>query len=328
MIKVLVTGGCGFIGSNFINFILDNYDNYFILNIDDLYYPANEDFIKHKNNINKYKFIKANINNQNFLYYCLDYYKIDYVIHFAAQTHVDNSFVNSIRFTEDNILGTHNLLEAIRIYNKLKLYIHISTDEVYGEVSINDDKLYEKSILNPTNPYAATKASAEFLVKSYNYSFKLPFIIIRMNNVYGCNQYPEKLIPKFITSILSNRKMTIHGKGNTIRSFIHTNDVSKGIMTIINSYMEDNRRNVNKIYNIGSNNEYSVMEIAKLLLLEIKGKEEKFEDWIEYVEDRNFNDFRYAINTEELNKLGWKEEVNFRDGIKDTITYYRSISEI
>jgi len=328
MIKVLVTGGCGFIGSNFINFILDNYDNYFILNIDDLYYPANEDFIKHKNNINKYKFIKANINNQNFLYYCLDYYKIDYVIHFAAQTHVDNSFVNSIRFTEDNILGTHNLLEAIRIYNKLKLYIHISTDEVYGEVSINDDKLYEKSILNPTNPYAATKASAEFLVKSYNYSFKLPFIIIRMNNVYGCNQYPEKLIPKFITSILSNRKMTIHGKGNTIRSFIHTNDVSKGIMTIMNSYMEDNRRNVNKIYNIGSNNEYSVMEIAKLLLLEIKGKEEKFEDWIEYVEDRNFNDFRYAINTEELNKLGWKEEINFRDGIKDTITYYRSISEI
>ncbi len=328
MIKVLVTGGCGFIGSNFINFILDNYDNYFILNIDDLYYPANEDFIKHKNNINKYKFIKANINNQNFLYYCLDYYKIDYVIHFAAQTHVDNSFVNSIRFTEDNILGTHNLLEAIRIYNKLKLYIHISTDEVYGEVSINDDKLYEKSILNPTNPYAATKASAEFLVKSYNYSFKLPFIIIRMNNVYGCNQYPEKLIPKFITSILSNRKMTIHGKGNTIRSFIHTTDVSKGIMTIMNSYMEDNRRNVNKIYNIGSNNEYSVMEIAKLLLLEIKGKEEKFEDWIEYVEDRNFNDFRYAINTEELNKLGWKEEINFRDGIKDTITYYRSISEI
>ncbi len=328
MIKVLVTGGCGFIGSNFINFILDNYDNYFILNIDDLYYPANEDFIKHKNNINKYKFIKANINNQNFLYYCLDYYKIDYVIHFAAQTHVDNSFVNSIRFTEDNILGTHNLLEAIRIYNKLKLYIHISTDEVYGEVSINDDKLYEKSILNPTNPYAATKASAEFLVKSYNYSFKLPFIIIRMNNVYGCNQYPEKLIPKFITSLLSNRKMTIHGKGNTIRSFIHTNDVSKGIMTIMNSYMEDNRRNVNKIYNIGSNNEYSVMEIAKLLLLEIKGKEEKFEDWIEYVEDRNFNDFRYAINTEELNKLGWKEEINFRDGIKDTITYYKSISEI
>ncbi len=328
MIKVLVTGGCGFIGSNFINFILDNYDNYFILNIDDLYYPANENFIKHRNDIHKYKFIKANINNQNFLYYCLDYYKIDYVIHFAAQTHVDNSFVNSIRFTEDNILGTHNLLEAIRIYNKLKLYIHISTDEVYGEVSINDDKLYEKSILNPTNPYAATKASAEFLVKSYNYSFKLPFIIIRMNNVYGCNQYPEKLIPKFITSILSNRKMTIHGKGNTIRSFIHTNDVSKGIMTIMNSYMEDNRRNVNKIYNIGSNNEYSVMEIAKLLLLEIKGKEEKFEDWIEYVEDRNFNDFRYAINTEELNKLGWKEEINFRDGIKDTITYYRSISEI
>lgn len=328
MIKVLVTGGCGFIGSNFINFILDNYDNYFILNIDDLYYPANENFIKYKNNINKYKFIKANINNQNFLYYCLDYYKIDYVIHFAAQTHVDNSFVNSIRFTEDNILGTHNLLEAIRIYNKLKLYIHISTDEVYGEVSINDDKLYEKSILNPTNPYAATKASAEFLVKSYNYSFKLPFIIIRMNNVYGCNQYPEKLIPKFITSLLSNRKMTIHGKGNTIRSFIHTNDVSKGIMTIMNSYIEDNRRNVNKIYNIGSNNEYSVIEIAKLLLEEIKGKEEKLEDWIEYVEDRNFNDFRYAINTEELNKLGWKEEINFRNGITDTITYYKSISEI
>jgi len=319
MIKILITGGCGFIGSNFINFILDNYSNYFILNIDNLYYPANESYIRHINATNKYKFIKADINNQNFILNCLHYYNIDYVFHFAAQTHVDNSFINSIKFTEDNILGTHNLIEAIRLYKKLKMYIHISTDEVYGEIGIEDDKVYEKSILNPTNPYAASKASAEFLVKSYNYSFKLPYIIIRMNNVYGCNQYPEKLIPKFITSLLNNQKMTIQGKGNTRRNFIHTYDVCNGIMTIF----ENTNKNFNKIYNIGSNNEFSVMEIARILLDEIKGKEEKLEDWIEYVEDRNFNDFRYAINTEELKKLGWEEKIDFKTGIKETINYYK-----
>lgn len=319
MIKILITGGCGFIGSNFINFILDNYSNYFILNIDNLYYPANESYIRYINKTDKYKFIKADINNQDFILNCLHYYNIDYVFHFAAQTHVDNSFINSIKFTEDNILGTHNLIEAIRLYKKLKMYIHISTDEVYGEIGMDDDKVYEKSILNPTNPYAASKASAEFLVKSYNYSFKLPYIIIRMNNVYGCNQYPEKLIPKFITSLLNNEKMTIQGKGNTRRNFIHTYDVCNGIMTIF----ENSNKNFNKIYNIGSNNEFSVMEIAKILLEEIKGKEEKLEDWIEYVEDRNFNDFRYAINTEELKKLGWEEKIDFKTGIKETINYYK-----
>jgi UDP-glucose 4,6-dehydratase len=324
MIHILITGGCGFIGSNFINYLCDKYDDIFVLNIDKFDYAANEEFIKCKNDASKYKRITGDISDEKFILSCLQEHQINYIIHFAAQTHVDNSFQNSIKFTEDNVLGTHHLLEAIRAYQKLKLFIHISTDEVYGEIDLQDDSCCEKSLLNPTNPYAATKACAEFLVKAYNYSFKLPYIIIRMNNVYGCNQYPEKLIPKFITLLLHDKKMTIHGKGDTRRNFIHARDASSAIMTILEHTMKNNE-NQNKIYNIGSNNEYSVIDIAEMLLKDIKGHDEKIEDWIEFVEDRNFNDFRYSINSEKLKKLGWNESINFLDGIKETIEYYKVI---
>lgn len=309
--NILVTGGAGFIGSNLINYLLDIHSDITIYNIDKLDYCSREKNVIKKDN---YKFIKGNINQSDLVTYILNEYKIDTIIHLAAQSHVDNSFGNSIEFTKDNILGTHSLLECCKNYTKIKRFIHISTDEVYGEVDDNSE-CCEKSILNPTNPYAASKAGAEFLVKSYYKSFNLPIIITRGNNVFGPRQYPEKLIPKFILMLSENQKCTIHGKGQSRRNFIYVDDVSRAI----NIIMEYGK--INEIYNIGTQNEYSVMEIANILHKKIK-PDSYFNHNLEYVEDRNFNDYRYSISSKKLRKLGWVEETSFQDGINKTITWY------
>lgn len=305
--KILITGGCGFIGSNFINYLLnniiDNVDNdLLIYNIDCLNYCSSESNIKLLNVSEKqrYKFIKGNITDKNFISYILTEYNIDVIIHFAAQSHVDDSFKNSLNYTMDNIYGTHVLLQCCLEYGQLKKFIHFSTDEVYGEVDINHEGCQEKSILNPTNPYAATKAGAEFIVKSYHHSFKLPIIIVRCNNVYGLNQYPEKLIPKFITMLKEGKKLTIHGKGESRRNFIWMDDVNRAVLIILK------HGEIGEIYNIGTSQEYSVIDVAKILITKIT-KDDNINDYIEYVEDRPFNDFRYAINTQKLVNLGWKE---------------------
>ena len=267
-INLLVTGGCGFIGSNFINYIF-NKNTYNIINIDNLYYCASIDNIdKHIQSSPYYTFIKGNICSKDLIQHILINSKINIIIHFAAQSHVDNSFENSIQYTHDNILGTHNLLECSRLYNKLTKFIHISTDEVYGE-SMNDiDELAktEQSILCPTNPYAATKASAELIAQSYFHSFNMPIIITRGNNVYGPNQYPEKLIPKFISLLKDNQKVTIQGDGSNVRSFLHSNDAVTAFEVIIN------KGKVGEIYNIGcdENMEYSILDVTKLLVNYIK----------------------------------------------------------
>lgn len=309
--NLLITGGCGFIGSNFINYYKEKYPNIKIINFDKL------DYCSDKNNVNHDKLIIGNLKNKDLVLHLLNEYEIDTVIHFAAQTHVDNSFGNSLEFTIDNILGTHTLLECCRVYNKIKRFIHISTDEVYGEVDINHKGCSEKSLLNPTNPYAATKAGAEFIAKSYFYSFNMPIIITRGNNIYGPRQYPEKLIPKFINQLIHDNKCTLHGKGLTRRNFIHVFDVVKAIDVILQHGI------INNIYNIGTNNEYSVYEIAEKLVKYLKPNENT-EDWIEYVTDRNFNDYRYAIQTNELIHLGWKEEMNFDNGLIDTIEWFKN----
>ena len=309
-INILVTGGCGFIGSNFINYYKNKYNNIKIYNLDKIDYCSN------KMDINHDQLFIGNLNNKEFITYILNYYNIDTVIHFAAQTHVDNSFGNSINFTIDNILGTHILLECCREYNKIKRFIHISTDEVYGEVDINNEGCIEKSILNPTNPYAATKAGTELIVKSYYYSFNFPIIITRGNNVFGPRQYPEKLIPKFIKALLNNNKCTIHGTGNSRRNFIYIDDVLSAIDIII-SY-----GTINNIYNIGTKNEYSIIDIATKLINILKPNED-INEWIEYIDDRLFNDFRYAINNEKLLELGWHETHNFDEFLLKTIEYYK-----
>lgn len=315
MKNILVTGGCGFIGSNFINFIREIDKDVVVTNVDKLDYCGRVENVLHQGE--RYKFFKCDINNLEFLLYILYEQQIDTVFHFAAQSHVDNSFGNSLQFTRDNILGTHSLLEACKTYGKIERFIHISTDEVYGEVDPDNDGSEENSLLNPTNPYASTKAGAEFMVRSYNYSFKLPIIIIRGNNIYGPRQYPEKLIPKFIVSLIHNKKCTIHGKGQSIRNFIYVIDFIRGVYTVAT------KGDVMKIYNIGSSNEYSVMEIARILIERLKPGED-ITNHVEFVEDRLFNDKRYCINTKLLReKLGWEEKISFEEGIELTIDWYR-----
>ena len=311
--NILFTGGCGFIGSNVVNYFCEKYKSSNIYNIDRIDYCSN---IKNVNDYPNYMFIKGDINSTDLINFILNNYKIDYIIHFAAQSHVDNSFGNSLVFSKDNILGTHSLLECSRIYGKLKKFIHISTDEVYGEVD-DDTVSCEKSILNPTNPYAASKAAAEFLVRAYYISFNLPIIITRGNNVYGPRQYPEKIIPKFIEQLLDNKTMTIHGDGSSRRNFIYVDDVSSAIDIILE------KGEINQIYNIGSENEYSVIDIAELLLRIIRPNY-NLEDNIEHVTDRNFNDRRYAIDYTKLKLLGWQEKTNFIEGIQKTINWIQN----
>uniref|UniRef100_A0A6C0FB78 NAD(P)-binding domain-containing protein n=1 Tax=viral metagenome TaxID=1070528 RepID=A0A6C0FB78_9ZZZZ len=310
---ILITGGCGFIGSNFINMFFPNmqFDN--LINIDALYYAGNESNINMNiRNNTHYIFFNINITDNTKVSEIFSKFNITHIIHFAAQSHVDNSFSNPLQYSQDNIIGTHTLLDICYKHKKLIKFIHISTDEVYGQTSMTDslDIKTEHSMLCPTNPYSATKAAAEMLVHSYYYSFKLPMIITRGNNVYGPNQYPEKLIPKFITQLLNDEKVTIHGDGCAIRSFIYVSDVVNAIIYILN------KGKIGEIYNIGgdNNSEYSVINIAKLLIEKIK-KTTNFEEWMTYISDRPFNDQRYSISNKKLLSLGWKQQVSLLDGI-------------
>ena len=311
-LNLLITGGCGFIGSNFINYIFDRTD-YNIINLDAMYYCASENNIKEDiRNNSRYKLIKGNLCSYDLVRHIINDYKIDYVIHFAAQSHVQNSFEDSLQYTKDNIEGTHTLLEVCRRYKNIKKFIHVSTDEVYGESMIDDDenKKTENSILCPTNPYAATKAGAELIAQSYYHSFKMPIIITRGNNVYGPNQYPEKLIPRFIELLRDNKKVTIQGDGSNIRAFLHSHDVARAFEIILE------KGKIGEIYNIGSdeNQEYTVLQVANMLIEKIK-KTENHNLWITYIEDRPFNDKRYYISNQKIKDLGWSIDMDFEDGI-------------
>lgn len=313
---LFVTGGAGFIGSHFINNFSKKNPSIKIINFDALYYCANKDNVTAKDN---YQLIEGNLRSFELLKHVFTTNTISHVIHFAAQSHVQTSFVDAIQYSEDNIMGTHNLLEANRLYNKhLVKFIHVSTDEVYGESkkSCDETKKNEQSVLCPTNPYAATKASAELLAQSYMHSFNMPIVITRGNNVYGPNQYPEKIIPKFIQQLMNDKKVTIQGDGSCLRSFLYVSDVVHAFDIILEM------GEIGGIYNIGcdENMEYSVMDIAKILIKQIKHTE-SYDEWIEYIEDRPFNDKRYYISNTKLKDLGWKIMVPFNEGIKKLITH-------
>ena len=315
--NLLITGGCGFIGSNFINYYFNKHSDTNIVNLDAMYYCANENNIDANiRNSNRYHLIKGNLSSFDLLNHILTVYKIDTVIHFAAQSHVQNSFEDSLKYTHDNILGTHTLLESCRKYGGIKKFIHISTDEVYGESLLSDDeeKKNEQSILCPTNPYAATKAGAELIANSYRYSFKMPIIITRGNNVYGPNQYPEKLIPRFIELLKENKKVTIQGDGSNVRAFLHSLDVAKALELILE------KGKIGEIYNIGSDEdkEYTVLEIAKILIELVKNTN-NYDEYIDYIEDRPFNDKRYYISNEKVKNLGWSIDKDFIEGLKELI---------
>ncbi len=317
--NLLVTGGCGFIGSNFLNYYFYKKTHGFtkIVNLDAMYYCAHENNVMESIRKNpNYVLVKGNLCDDDLMTKILKQYNITHVIHFAAQSHVQNSFEDSIKFTHDNVLGTHTLLEACRRYKKIQKFIHVSTDEVYGESmnQIHETHKTEHSILCPTNPYAATKAGAELIAQSYCHSYKMPIIITRGNNVYGRNQYPEKLIPRFVQLLKENKKVTIQGAGTSVRAFLHAYDTAKAFECILE------KGAVGEIYNIGCDEhmEYSVMEIAKILIKMIKNTE-NYDDWIEYVEDRPYNDQRYYISNQKLKDLGWSIEVDLMSGLQDLI---------
>jgi dTDP-glucose 4,6-dehydratase len=316
-VNLLVTGGCGFIGSNFINYYFPKNNVTKLVNIDVMYYCAKEENV-HENirKNSKYVFIHGNLTDNDLVKTVLIQHKITHVIHFAAQSHVQNSFEDSLKFTNDNILGTHVLLEACRKNGNLVKFIHVSTDEVYGESmnTIEETHKTEHSILCPTNPYAATKAGAELIAQSYNHSYKMPIIITRGNNVYGPNQYPEKLIPLFIKLLKENKKVTIQGNGDSVRAFLHAYDTARAFEYILE------KGQIGEIYNIGcdSGMEFSVMQIAHILIKLIKNTE-NYDDWIEYIEDRPFNDKRYYISNQKLKDLGWSINIDLMSGLKNLV---------
>ena len=318
MKNLLITGGCGFIGSNFINYFFEMHKDINIINLDAMYYCASETNVKEEvRKSDRYNFVKGNLCSFDLINHILSNYKIDTIIHFAAQSHVQNSFEDSLQYTSDNILGTHTLLEASRRYGKIERFIHISTDEVYGESMLeeNEEKKNEESILCPTNPYAATKAGAELIAQSYYHSFKMPIIITRGNNVYGPNQYPEKLIPRFIQLLKENKKVTIQGDGSNVRAFLHVNDVCSALDLILE------KGKIGEIYNIGSdeNSEYTVYQIAEKLIKKMKPNIENLDDCIEYIKDRPFNDKRYYISNQKVKNLGWEIKTDFDYGIDKLI---------
>jgi dTDP-glucose 4,6-dehydratase len=315
--NLLITGGCGFIGSNFVNYYFKENPNVNIVNLDAMYYCASEENIDDAvRNSGRYHLIKGNLCSYDLIINILNIYKIDTVIHFAAQSHVQNSFDNALQYTNDNVVGTHTLLEASRKYNDVTRFIHISTDEVYGESMLteNEEKKHEGSILCPSNPYAATKAAAELIAKSYYHSFKMPIIITRGNNVYGPNQYPEKLIPKFVEQLVNGQKVTIQGDGTNVRAFLHVNDVCCALKHVLENGL------IGEIYNIGSddNSEYSVLQIAHMLIEKII-KTTDYDAWITYIEDRPFNDKRYYISNQKVKDLGWTINTDFEKGLNDLI---------
>ena len=261
-----------------------------------------------------FKFVRGDIRSLDFLTFVLAEEAVDTVLHFAAQTHVDNSFGNSLRFTLDNVYGTHVLLEACRIHGGVRRIVNVSTDEVYGEQSHGQtESQAETSTLEPTNPYAAAKAGAEMLVKAYGTSYGLPCITTRGNNVYGPGQFPEKLIPKFALLASRGERLPVHGSGQSTRSFIHVEDAAAAYDIILHKGV------TGETYNIGSRRERSVLDVARDICA-IFGR--GVEGSVQLVEDRRFNDRRYFIDDKKLKALGWEEEVDWERGLGQTVDWY------
>jgi len=298
MKSILVTGGAGFIASHFINILSERYPEYKIVNLDKLDYCSNLENVREGTST----FVKGDIKNRDLVAFLIKEFDFDIVFHFAAQSHVDNSFNDPVMFTYENVCGTHNLLESFRVWKPSVKFIHFSTDEVYGTWT-SGPAFTEEAMLTPTNPYSSSKAAAEMIVQSYINSFKMDIKIIRCNNVYGPNQYPEKLIPKFIKMLKDGKKCTLHG-GNTPtikRAFIHVEDVVDAVLTVHES------GNAGEIYNISSEYEFSVLDITKMVVKSVKGTD-AYEEWVTYIPDRPFNDARYFIDSSKLRALGWKQK--------------------
>jgi len=319
---ILVTGGAGFIASHVVIRLVKNYPQYKIVNFDKLDYCSSLKNLASIEDEPNYKFIKGSVCSADLVNYVLKTEGVTHIMHFAAQTHVDNSFGNSYTFTENNIMGTHVLLESAKLLkDQLKLFLHVSTDEVYGEGKEGEDAPSdETAILEPTNPYSATKAGAEYLVKAYSRSFGLPTIITRGNNVYGPHQYPEKVIPKFINQLIRDMPVTLHGTGMNTRNFLFVEDVAAAFDLILHKGV------IGDIYNVGGGRELPNITVAKTLIKLVKGEGVDVDKYIRYVPDRPFNDLRYPLDSSKLIKLGWREEVSWEEGLRRTQEWYAKYS--
>ena len=303
--RILVTGGCGFIGSNFIKHMLDNYD-YPIWNVDKLTYAGSENNIGELKEHPNYQFHQADINEYATLHYMIRENKIDTIINFAAESHVDRSIENSDEFIHTNINGTHTLLKLMHEFS-VKKFIQISTDEVYGTLSEDDEPFTEDTPLSPNSPYAASKASADLLCRSFYETYKYPIMITRCSNNYGPNQHPEKLIPLMIQRAKKGEKLPVYGDGRNIRDWIHVQDHCEAIDVVLH-----NGRN-GEVYNIGGQDEKRNIEIVNTIMSSLGGE-------IEYVEDRKGHDWRYAMNTEKIEfTLDWEPKISFKNGIEELL---------
>ena len=315
MKKVIVTGGAGFIGSNLVKYLLKK--KYFVINIDKLSYSANPYNLKNLYKNKNYTFFKVDLNNKKKIVKILKKYKPEGIFNLAAETHVDRSIDKPKNFIFSNILGTYNLLEAILSYKKKIKLIHVSTDEVYGDLI--KGRSDEKFPYNPSSPYSSSKASADHLIKAYIRTYKIQAIVTNCCNNYGPNQFPEKLIPKLIFNIINNRALPIYAKGKNSREWMHVQDHCDALLLV---YLKGK---VGESYNIGSSMNLKNIDIAKKLIKIAKNKTLKINKKvkIKFVKDRPGHDFRYALNNKKiLNELGWKSKIPFHSGLSKTLDWY------
>jgi len=311
MKKILVTGGAGFIGSNFINYIMGKRDDIFIVNLDKLTYAGNLQNLKSIEHHPNYDFIKGDIVNDELVSYVFQKYEITHVINFAAESHVDRSILGSEIFFRTNVLGTNVLLENAKRFGVEK-FVQISTDEVYGSLG-PEGQFEETTPLQPNSPYAASKASADMMALAFHRTYNVPVVITRCSNNYGPYQFPEKLIPLMILNSLKSKKLPVYGDGLNVRDWIYVIDHNKAVELVLE------KGKLGEVYNIGANTEKPNIEIVKLILNQVG----KTEDLIEYVKDRPGHDRRYAINSSKIkNEIGWQPEHSFKNALRSTVNWF------
>ena len=312
--KIIVTGGAGFIGGNFIHYMLNIYNDYKIICLDALTYAGNMETLEPVKDNPCFKFYKADIADRTAVYEIFEKEKPDIIVNFAAESHVDRSIDNPGIFLHTNVIGTGVLMDACRKYG-ITRYHQVSTDEVYGDLPLSRPDLFftETTPLHTSSPYSASKASADLLVQAYHRTFKLPVTISRCSNNYGPYHFPEKLIPLMIANALADKELPVYGKGENVRDWLYVQDHCSAIDLIIH------KGRVGEVYNIGGHNEKTNLEVVKIILK----KQKKSEDLIKYVTDRPGHDMRYAIDPSKIhNELGWLPVTKFEDGIKKTIKWY------
>lgn len=310
MRKIVITGGAGFIGSHVVERVVKEYPAARIDIIDKMTYAADMENVAPILQRGRRHLLVGDICDFEFCVRATQ--NADCVLHMAAESHVDNSFGNSLNFTRSNTLGTHTLIEACRL-NEVKRIIHVSTDEVYGETPDGLSRS-EKDILNPTNPYSASKAGADLIVNSYLHSFKLPVVIVRANNIFGTRQYPEKIIPRFIVLGLLGQKFTLHGHGLNRRRYLAAEDFAEAIVLLIQKGI------VGEIYHVGSEDEYQNIDVAEMIRSTLGIRHPN----VVHVADRLFNDSRYAVNCDKLLSMGWKPQRELPKELERLVAWYRA----